>query len=188
MKVRLGFAVASQLKPDLLLIDEVLAVGDAAFRAKCHRRLSNLLKNGTAFLLVSHNHHTLLATCSRGIVMDKGQMLADDEISAALGAYEQNSAAEDAEPIAVSGLQTAESDTGLSIKDIFFRDGSGQRIKEPRTGHLSRLCVQVSANCSFDNVAMSVIIRESMHGSKPTLALTSGLDDAWCLKVFLKFS
>ncbi len=72
MRVRLGFAIASQLKPELLLIDEVLAVGDATFRAKCHRRLSDLRDGGTAFVMVSHSAHTLLATCTRGVVLDKG--------------------------------------------------------------------------------------------------------------------
>ncbi|MFT7689293.1 MAG: lipopolysaccharide transport system ATP-binding protein, partial [Candidatus Azotimanducaceae bacterium] len=89
MKVRLGFAVASQLQPDLLLIDEVLAVGDAAFRAKCHRRLSKLLSQGTAFVLVSHSNHTLLATCTKGVVLDRGRVVANDNISVALSYYEK---------------------------------------------------------------------------------------------------
>jgi lipopolysaccharide transport system ATP-binding protein len=179
MKVRLGFAVASQLEPELLLIDEVLAVGDATFRAKCHRRLSTLLHNGTAFLLVSHNHHTLLATCSRGIVLNKGQTIADDEITAALHAYEKNIAVEDEEVHAMKSQRGDVGDTGLFIRDIFFRDSEGRRIKEPQTGYPSHLCVQVSADREFDNVAMAVIVRESMHGANPLLALTSGLDECW---------
>lgn len=179
MKVRLGFAVASQLEPDLLLIDEVLAVGDATFRAKCHRRLSKLLENGTAFLLVSHNHHTLLSTCSRGVALNKGQMIADDEINSALSAYERNTALEDEDATVASGVLGEPNERGFCIRDVFFRDGEGQRIKEPQTGHLSRLCLRVTAEREFADLALAVIVRESMHGSKPTLALTSGLDNEW---------
>src|SRR4029077_14642881 len=57
MQVRLGFAVATALQPNILLLDEVLAVGDIAFQAKCFNTLSAFRKNGTAFILVSHNMH-----------------------------------------------------------------------------------------------------------------------------------
>jgi len=179
MKVRLGFAVASQLEPELLLIDEVLAVGDASFRAKCHRRLSTLRNNGTAFLLVSHNHHTLLATCSRGIVLNKGQTIADDEITAALHAYDKNIGTEDEEVRLMTSQRGDIDKTGLCITDVYFRDLEGQRIREPQTGHGSHLCVRVSAVREFNDVSMAVIIRQAMTSASPLLALTSGLDECW---------
>ena len=72
MKVRLGFAVAAHLQPDLLLIDEVLAVGDVAFRMRCHRRIHQILKN-TAVVFVSHNEVDVRRVSTKAIHLHAGQ-------------------------------------------------------------------------------------------------------------------
>jgi lipopolysaccharide transport system ATP-binding protein len=72
MTVRLGFAVAAHLEPDILLIDEVLAVGDAAFRYKCFAQINKLLQRSTAIILVSHNQNNLLRVGTHGIVLENG--------------------------------------------------------------------------------------------------------------------
>lgn len=74
MKVRLGFAVAANLEPDLLLIDEVLAVGDAGFRIKCINRISKMSED-TAIILVSHNMPQIARVCTEVLMMDAGQMV-----------------------------------------------------------------------------------------------------------------
>ena len=71
MQVRLGFAVATALQPDVLLLDEVLAVGDAAFRAKCYERLARI-RDRAAFVLVSHDTDQIARVCSRVLVLDHG--------------------------------------------------------------------------------------------------------------------
>jgi homopolymeric O-antigen transport system ATP-binding protein len=71
MQVRLGFAVATALQPDVLLLDEVLAVGDVAFRAKCYERLARIRDSG-AFILVSHDTDQIARVCSRVLVLDRG--------------------------------------------------------------------------------------------------------------------
>jgi len=72
MRVRLGFAVAAQMEPDILLIDEVLAVGDIGFRIKCLNRINNLLNN-TAVIFVSHSMPQVSKVSSRILLMDKGK-------------------------------------------------------------------------------------------------------------------
>jgi len=74
MKARLGFAVASALDPDVLLIDEVLAVGDFRFQAKCFGRLNDLRESGTAFILVSHSTTSIIQFCQEAIWMDQGRV------------------------------------------------------------------------------------------------------------------
>lgn len=74
MKVRLGFAVASQMEPDILLIDEVLAVGDISFVLKCFSRMDTLLQN-TCIILVSHNISQIARMCTRLLLMKKGQVM-----------------------------------------------------------------------------------------------------------------
>lgn len=73
MQVRLGFAVATTLEPDILILDEVLAVGDAAFRFKCHRRINEVLKK-TAVIFVSHDMPSLARVCSNILVLTHGEV------------------------------------------------------------------------------------------------------------------
>lgn len=74
MTVRLGFAVASCIEPDILLVDEVLAVGDASFRQKCIERIKTLLDNGTSLIFVSHDMGLVRAVCERAIYIEHGQV------------------------------------------------------------------------------------------------------------------
>lgn len=87
MKVRVAFAVVSQLDEPVLLVDEVLAVGDKAFRNKCYRRIDELLAEGKTLFLVSHNERDLRRFCSRGLYLDKGRLQFDGPIDEALDRY-----------------------------------------------------------------------------------------------------
>jgi lipopolysaccharide transport system ATP-binding protein len=73
MYARLGFAVAAHVDPDILLVDEVLAVGDMAFQVKCYDRMVKMLENGTALVFVSHNMRAVQRVCQRCIVMYRGR-------------------------------------------------------------------------------------------------------------------
>ncbi|WP_454112210.1 ABC transporter ATP-binding protein [Microbacterium aurum] len=88
MKVRLAFAVVSQLDEPILLVDEVLAVGDKAFREKCYRRIDELLSEGRTLFFVSHNERDLRRFCSRGLYLDKGALVLDAPIADVLARYE----------------------------------------------------------------------------------------------------
>lgn len=87
MKVRLAFSVVSQLEEPILLVDEVLAVGDKAFRKKCYDRIDELLAEGRTLFFVSHNERDLRRFCSRGLYLDKGQLLLDAPIGEVLDRY-----------------------------------------------------------------------------------------------------
>ncbi|MEZ2419355.1 ABC transporter ATP-binding protein [Luteibacter sp. RCC_6_2] len=77
MYVRLAFAVASNVTPDILIVDEALAVGDAKFQAKCFARLKNLRDAGTTILFVSHSTEQIVTHCDRAVLLDGGVVLAD---------------------------------------------------------------------------------------------------------------
>lgn len=87
MKVRLAFSVVSQLEEPILLVDEVLAVGDKAFRDKCYRRIDELLAEGRTLFFVSHNEKDLRRFCVRGLYLDKGGVKMDAPIADVLDAY-----------------------------------------------------------------------------------------------------
>jgi ABC-2 type transport system ATP-binding protein len=87
MKVRLAFAVVSQLEEPILLVDEVLAVGDKAFREKCYRRIDELLADGRTLFFVSHSERDLRRFCTRGLYLDKGRLQMDAPIGEVLDRY-----------------------------------------------------------------------------------------------------
>ncbi len=89
MYVRLAFAVAAHLEPEILIVDEVLAVGDAAFQKKCLGKMEEVGKEGRTVLFVSHNVATVKQLCTRGILLDKGSVHTQGEIHDTLDKYEK---------------------------------------------------------------------------------------------------
>ncbi|MEJ7727705.1 MAG: ABC transporter ATP-binding protein [Polyangiaceae bacterium] len=89
MFVRLGFAVAVHCDPDVMLVDEVLAVGDRGFQAKCFQKMSELRSIGTTFVVVSHNMHTISGFVDWVALLKRGKMTRYDDVSAAVRAYAQ---------------------------------------------------------------------------------------------------
>lgn len=87
MKVRLAFSVVSQLDEPIMLVDEVLAVGDKAFREKCYRRIDELLAEGRTLFFVSHNERDLRRFCKRGLYLNKGELALDASIDEVLDQY-----------------------------------------------------------------------------------------------------
>jgi lipopolysaccharide transport system ATP-binding protein len=87
MKVRLGFAVAAHLEPEILIVDEVLAVGDIAFQKKCLGKMGEVTSEGRTVLFVSHTMSLVRALCRRGLLLDHGSLVADDDIDEVVGVY-----------------------------------------------------------------------------------------------------
>jgi len=89
MYVRLGFAVAAHVEPDVLLVDEVLAVGDAEFRQRCMARMKELRVSGTTIIFVSHNMHMVRSLCDHALLLWRGQVHFEGSPNDAIVAYEQ---------------------------------------------------------------------------------------------------
>lgn len=87
MTARLGFAVASLFRPDILILDEILAVGDSSFQQKCRQRLQDFHHQGTTILLVSHSVETVREICDRAIWLDKGRIMDLGDTDRILSAY-----------------------------------------------------------------------------------------------------
>ncbi len=87
MTIRLGFAVAAHLEPDILIVDEVLAVGDAAFQKKCIGKMQNVAGSGRTVLFVSHNMNSVSSLCDRGILLKNGSIQKDDKINNVIDEY-----------------------------------------------------------------------------------------------------
>lgn len=91
MYVRLAFAVAAHLEPEILIVDEVLAVGDALFQKKCLGKLKDVTGNGRTVLFVSHNMAAIKSLCTRAVLLSAGQMLESGEVSHVCDQYLRNS-------------------------------------------------------------------------------------------------
>ncbi|MGL6290795.1 MAG: ABC transporter ATP-binding protein [Silanimonas sp.] len=89
MYVRLAFAVAISVEPDLLVVDEALAVGDEAFQRKCYARIEQLKAGGTAILFVSHSAATVVQLCDRAILLERGRKLLDGPPKPVVGQYQR---------------------------------------------------------------------------------------------------
>ncbi len=94
MYVRLAFAVAAHLEPEILIVDEVLAVGDASFQKKCLGKMENVAKQGRTILFVSHNMIAIQSLCRRTIWLDNGKIIEEGEPSQVVSTYLQTSAQE----------------------------------------------------------------------------------------------
>ncbi|MFW5469381.1 ABC transporter ATP-binding protein [Knoellia sp. CPCC 206435] len=93
MQVRLGFAVITTLDEPIILVDEVLAVGDAAFKEKCYKRMESLLAQDKTLFLVSHSEGDLRRFCTRGIYLRRGELVDDGPMDAVLKHYTKDNSA-----------------------------------------------------------------------------------------------
>lgn len=94
MYARLGFAVAAHVDPEVLIVDEVLSVGDAMFQRKCLKRMDDVASGGSTVLYVSHNLNTVRQLCGRAIVLEEGQAVFEGKASDAIGYYLRDSVAD----------------------------------------------------------------------------------------------
>ena len=114
MYVRLGFSVAAHLEPDIVLLDEVLAVGDVAFQAKCVDRIAALRKDGGTIVFVSHDLASIYRLCDRAILLDRGRVLMDGAPRAVVDMY-QNMTFTNQETPAESPLDSGKTAECLSV-------------------------------------------------------------------------
>ncbi|MBQ0038733.1 MAG: ABC transporter ATP-binding protein [Clostridiales bacterium] len=89
MRARLGFAINASIRPDILIVDEALSVGDKIFRKKCNAKVREVLNNGTTFLFVTHSLASAKSFCKRGVVMRHGQIVYDGDIDSAADFYDR---------------------------------------------------------------------------------------------------
>jgi ABC-2 type transport system ATP-binding protein len=91
MKVRLGFSIVTSIDEPIILVDEALAVGDAAFKEKCYIRMKDLLNQGKTLFLVSHKERDLKEFCTRGLYLKDGSLDVNGTLTEALNAYQKDS-------------------------------------------------------------------------------------------------
>jgi len=135
MYVRLAFAVAAHLEPEILIVDEVLAVGDAAFQKKCLGKMGSFAQSGRTVLFVSHNMEAIRSLCQRAVWLKDGQLHKDGKATEIIEAYFNCVSNE----LAFSCTNT---DYGLTIQKVVLRNDRGEEINQFRPG--DDLAVEIS--------------------------------------------
>src|SRR5437588_2354041 len=122
MYVRLGFSIAAHLDPDILLLDEVLAVGDAAFQEKCLQRIAEVKHAGTTIVFISHNLGAVERLCDRVILLQRGEIVANGEPHEIVAQYQTVAAA--AKPASRTNEPMANQEKLAEVCSLSFQDSS----------------------------------------------------------------
>ncbi len=135
MYMRLGFSVAVHVDPDILIVDEILAVGDYAFQTKCLDRIRDMQRHGVTIVMVSHQLQTIRNLCTHAIWMDHGQMRAQGPASSVLAAYLDHFEVKPGGLAGAAETPFRRWGTGeVEITGVRFMDGAGKTCHEFQTG------------------------------------------------------
>ena len=156
MFVRLGFAIAAHLEADVLLIDELLAVGDEAFQRKCMRRISERISEGTTLVLVSHAASAIERMCERVVVLDAGRTVFDGPTSDGLPFYHRLLGTEKPEP----SRDPRAGAGAFEIAALEVQDEDGRRSYALRTGRPARVAVTLRATRPATAPSMQLEFRD----------------------------
>jgi hypothetical protein len=148
MYVRLGFSIAAHLDPDILLIDEVLAVGDAAFQEQCLERIRELRRGGTTAVFISHDLGAVQQLCDRVLLIERGRIAMQGAPQAVVQEYRRRFVAHEVSPPTVVAAPTDVTVTGVSLS------GDGESPATIRTGDPLR----VRVNYATPQAAPDVVV------------------------------
>ena len=149
MFARLGFAVAAHVDPDILIVDEVLSVGDYVFQQRCMERMDEIIHGGATVIFVSHNMRSLTDLCSRGILLERGRLVASGPAGEVVRTYMQRATA----------LRRTALEREIEITEVRVRGTGGERV-EFRSGDKAWVDVTVRARQPHEKIAVVLQITD----------------------------
>ena len=154
MCVRLGFSVAAHLHPDILLLDEVLAVGDAAFQVKCFKRITQLKESGTTMVFISHDLNAVEFLCDRALLLSHGEIIADGPSRDVIFRYKQHgSGIDETMPVAATSREMPGT---IRITNLCFADCEGQQTTRARTGYPVTARLEFEASETIEDIVFEI--------------------------------
>jgi lipopolysaccharide transport system ATP-binding protein len=165
MYVRLAFAIAAHLEPDILLVDEVLAVGDMSFQKKCLGKMGEVAKEGRTVLFVSHNLPTVRALCPRSLLLQEGRVIADAPTLDTLRVY--NESMRRLEFGAYTDVMNPKNRRGSGqarFKAIHLEDQQGNRTYSFAMGSTIRFILSYKIFTSVDGFYIAILLRSGISG------------------------
>ncbi|TBD19907.1 ABC transporter ATP-binding protein [Rhizobium ruizarguesonis] len=164
MRMRLGFACAVHTDPQLLIVDEVLAVGDANFRVKCRNKINDIRKGGASLILVSHSRLSVEYLTDRAIYLQKGQVLAEGDSKSVLDAYEADQTRATREKLNSRNEVAMSATSGAAGKKVIIEqvrllDNTAHEIEQIFPGEDLTVEVTVTAQEDLDECAFNVMFK-----------------------------
>ncbi|MCG5512084.1 ABC transporter ATP-binding protein [Ectothiorhodospira shaposhnikovii] len=157
MKVRLAFSVAAHLEPEILIIDEVLAVGDAEFQRKCLGKMQDVAGSGRTVLFVSHNMAAVQNLCSRAIALRNGELIDEGNTKEVIGRYLSSLMSSSAN--AFSNENTERQQSGpLRLTSGYLLNGQGSRTESLIAGESATLCFEYDSSENLDDLSLTFTI------------------------------
>jgi lipopolysaccharide transport system ATP-binding protein len=161
MKVRLAFSVAAHLEPEILIIDEVLAVGDAEFQKKCLGKMHDFTKEGRTVIFVSHNMGAVIELCPRAIILKQGRIIDDGPSKPVVEKY-LSSLFQPTEEADKKEANHRSGDGRLRFESIYLQDGEGRKTSMPIAGNPMDIVIEFSAKEDLSKVEFVLTIFNSL--------------------------
>ena len=167
MQMRVAFSVATAVRPDVLIVDEALAVGDAYFVHKCYQRIREFRESGTSLLIVSHAPSAIQALCDRAILMDGGRMILDSDPPEVFDYYNALIAEKENRTVRTTrsarGQIVTESGSGEAVIDrLELLDANGQPVEYVGVGQPVSLRANVRVNSRVERLVYGYMIRDRL--------------------------
>ncbi len=143
MYVRLAFAVAAHLEPEILIVDEVLAVGDAQFQKKCLGKMQDVAKQGRTVIFVSHNMNSIQNLCTKGLFLNQGQVVEIADTNTIINSYMKS--VRGAHGSTSSVFETSNT-YPVQIKNVYLRKGSNEAETSFKIGESLEICCELQHN------------------------------------------
>jgi lipopolysaccharide transport system ATP-binding protein len=157
MYVRLAFAVAAHLEPEILIVDEVLAVGDAAFQKKCLGKIGEVASLGRTVLFVSHNMGAVIQLCSRAVLLQDGRVTSEAGVKEVVEHYLEASSAR-AVDLDLATMSERAGDGRLRFTKAYLNNAGGQRVRTPISGDPTDIVLEFQARQDLSYVRFMLTI------------------------------
>jgi lipopolysaccharide transport system ATP-binding protein len=167
MQMRLAFAVATAYRPDVLIVDEALSVGDLYFQHKSFGRIRQFRAAGTTLLIVSHDRGSIQALCDRALLLDRGAVIKDGEPEAVMDYYnaliaDQENARIDVSTLANGSIQTRSGTNEASVLEVSLHNAAGERVEHVAVGQDVVLRVVVGINSTIPELVVGYLIKDRL--------------------------
>jgi len=167
MQVRVAFSVATARRPDILIVDEALSVGDAYFQHKSFDRIRQFRKEGTTLLLVSHDKQAIQSVCDRAILLDGGRLAKEGKPEEIMDYYNAMIAERENETVRLNKtddgkVQTVSGTGEATVSDIALLDETGQRAEVVDVGAAVTLEVRVKVNAPIPRMVLGYMIKDRL--------------------------
>lgn len=170
MQMRVAFSIATAFRPDALIVDEALSVGDAYFQHKCFKRIREFREQGTSLLIVSHDSSAVQSLCDRALLLDGGTLLKDGDPTEIMDLYNALIAERENRTVRInahaSGKAQTVSGTGeAAVQDIVLLNEAGERVEFVDVGQAVTMRIRVAVNQDIDRLVLGYMIKDKLGQS-----------------------